>query len=100
MHRPSVTSCDKPNEMLHSSMIATVWRYFGFIELGLYSRYVLFVSLASGSTRKIYDSINCTLGPDGNLDHSFLTMVSRPGLMFGIINIVGECTDEGHAFVM
>ena len=34
--------------------------------------------------------LNCGKAPDGNKDSSYLTMISQPGLMFGIINIVGR----------
>lgn len=47
-------------------------------------------SAAVGSIEKVYDRIVCSEAPDGNRDSSFLTLVSRPGLMFGIINIVGN----------
>ncbi|CAD5123308.1 DgyrCDS11664 [Dimorphilus gyrociliatus] len=45
---------------------------------------------AVGSMKKVYDRIVCSKAPEGNKDSSFLTLVSRPGLMFGIINIVGN----------
>ncbi len=43
----------------------------------------------SGSIEKVYGYISCGMAAD-NSDGSYLTMLSRPGLMFGIINIVGE----------
>ena len=43
-----------------------------------------------GSVDKVYAYLQCSVGPTGNQDRSFLTLVSNPGLMFGIINIVGN----------
>ena len=38
----------------------------------------------------MFDLLSCGKAPDGNKEYSYLTMVSQPGLMFGIINIVGK----------
>ncbi|XP_048249148.1 urea-proton symporter DUR3-like [Haliotis rufescens] len=44
-----------------------------------------------GSIQKVYTLLSCsTDGPEGNTDGSYLTLVSNPGLMFGLINIVGN----------
>lgn len=42
-----------------------------------------------GTIEKIFDLVSCSKGPDDNLENSFLTIQSKQGLMFGIINIVG-----------
>nr|XP_006821671.1 PREDICTED: uncharacterized protein LOC102808925 [Saccoglossus kowalevskii] len=44
----------------------------------------------SGTPDKVYNLLNCAIGPDGNQDNSYLTFLSRGGLMFGIINVVGN----------
>ncbi len=46
----------------------------------------------AGSMREVYDMIDCGQAPEGNKDFSFVTIVSQRGLMFGIINIIGERT--------
>lgn len=43
-----------------------------------------------GSIESVYERLACSEGPEGNLESSYLTIVSLPALMFGIINIVGE----------
>ncbi|XP_048764480.2 uncharacterized protein LOC125672302 [Ostrea edulis] len=43
-----------------------------------------------GTIEKIFDLVSCSKGPDDNLENSFLTIQSKQGLMFGIINIVGN----------
>ncbi|XP_076358090.1 uncharacterized protein LOC143250861 [Tachypleus tridentatus] len=43
-----------------------------------------------GSTEKVYDLLNCAIGPEGNENRSYLTVLSQNGLIFGIINIVGN----------
>ncbi|XP_041377330.1 urea-proton symporter DUR3-like [Gigantopelta aegis] len=43
-----------------------------------------------GSITKIYNLLSCSQGPKGNMEGSYLTIVSNPGLMFGLINIVGN----------
>jgi len=45
----------------------------------------------AGSVNVVYELINSSdTAPAGNLEHSYLTIASFPGLMFGIINIVGQ----------
>ncbi|CAG5131507.1 unnamed protein product [Candidula unifasciata] len=43
-----------------------------------------------GSADKLFDFISCAKGPDGNKGNSYLTLVSDQGLMFGLINLVGN----------
>ncbi|XP_060071327.1 uncharacterized protein LOC132551230 [Ylistrum balloti] len=43
-----------------------------------------------GSIEKVYTLLNCTEGPSDNSGSSYLTILSKPGLMFGLINIVGN----------
>ncbi|XP_006823327.1 uncharacterized protein LOC100367327 [Saccoglossus kowalevskii] len=43
-----------------------------------------------GTPDKVYNLLNCAIGPDSNQDNSYLTFLSRGGLMFGIINVVGN----------
>ncbi|XP_064611598.1 uncharacterized protein LOC135475601 [Liolophura sinensis] len=43
-----------------------------------------------GSIDKVYQYLACSVGPQENADNSYLTMISRSGLMFGLINIVGN----------
>ncbi|XP_033764344.1 urea-proton symporter DUR3-like [Pecten maximus] len=43
-----------------------------------------------GSIDRIYTLLNCTEGPSENSGNSYLTILSKPGLMFGMINIVGN----------
>ncbi|XP_069105812.1 uncharacterized protein [Argopecten irradians] len=43
-----------------------------------------------GSIDKVYTLLNCTEGPIENSASSYLTILSKPGLMFGMINIVGN----------
>ncbi|VEL38492.1 unnamed protein product [Protopolystoma xenopodis] len=45
---------------------------------------------AAGSTQYLYNLITCRLALNGNQDNSYLTVISQDGLMFGIINIIGE----------
>ena len=45
-----------------------------------------------GSPYNVYYYLNQTEGPKGNTDHSYLTFLSKGGLMFGIINIIGKKT--------
>jgi len=50
-----------------------------------YSEYAL-----AGSVKAVYDLLNSSdTAPAGNLHSSYTTIASFPGLMFGIINIVG-----------
>jgi hypothetical protein len=44
----------------------------------------------TGSVEKVYKYLSCAKGPENNYDYSFLTLLSFPGLKFGIINIVGK----------
>lgn len=46
--------------------------------------------LPLGSVGDIYNFVSCVKGPDGNLENSYFAMSSQPGIMFGIINIVGK----------
>lgn len=43
-----------------------------------------------GSPSKMYTLLSCIQGPEGNEDGSWLTFLSSGGLMFGVINIVGN----------
>ncbi|XP_013388210.1 urea-proton symporter DUR3 [Lingula anatina] len=43
-----------------------------------------------GSASKMYDLLSCINGPPGNAEGSYLTFFSSGGLMFGVINIVGN----------
>lgn len=43
----------------------------------------------SGTVDKVYSLVSCSKGPDDNYKNSFLTIQSKQGLMFGVINIVG-----------
>lgn len=43
----------------------------------------------SGTVDKVYTLVSCSKGPDDNYKNSFLTIQSKQGLMFGVINIVG-----------
>jgi len=44
----------------------------------------------AGSVKAVYDLLNSSdTAPSGNLHGSYMTIASFPGLMFGIINIVG-----------
>ncbi|XP_030829061.1 urea-proton symporter DUR3 [Strongylocentrotus purpuratus] len=43
-----------------------------------------------GTIGTVYDLLNCTVGPERNQDRSYLTFVSPSGIMFGVINIVGN----------
>jgi Na+/proline symporter len=45
-----------------------------------------------GSSAALYDFLNCTRAPEerGNRQHSYATFYSQGGLMFGIVNIVGN----------
>jgi hypothetical protein len=43
-----------------------------------------------GSTDIIFQYVACSKGPEENVDRSYLTILSKPGLMFGLINIVGK----------
>ena len=49
-----------------------------------------FVDVFLGSADRVYAYLNCSSGPEGNKEQSYLTLLSNPGLMFGIINIVGK----------
>ncbi|RUS77237.1 hypothetical protein EGW08_014990 [Elysia chlorotica] len=43
-----------------------------------------------GNIERVFDYVSCSKGPEGNKDMSYLTIVSFEGLMFGLINIVGN----------
>ena len=43
-----------------------------------------------GTIDKVYDLVKQANGPVGNADQSYLTMISKGGFMFGIINIIGK----------
>jgi len=44
----------------------------------------------AGSVNAVYDLLNSSdTAPAGNLQSSYTTIASFPGLMFGIINIIG-----------
>ncbi|XP_064641869.1 uncharacterized protein LOC135496466 [Lineus longissimus] len=43
-----------------------------------------------GSANTVFSYLSCSVGPEGNTDQSYLTMRSHLGLVFGIINIVGN----------
>ncbi|XP_060608093.1 uncharacterized protein LOC132760193 [Ruditapes philippinarum] len=42
-----------------------------------------------GTEENVYKYLSCSEGPDGNEDHSYLTLVSNSGLVFGLINVAG-----------
>ncbi|XP_037082167.1 urea-proton symporter DUR3-like [Pollicipes pollicipes] len=43
-----------------------------------------------GSADRMYDLLNCWPAPAGNRDSSFLTFYSSGGLIFGVVNILGN----------
>ncbi|XP_033624975.1 urea-proton symporter DUR3-like [Asterias rubens] len=43
-----------------------------------------------GSAKKVFDLISCSEGPVGNWQKSYLTFLSPNGIMFGVVNIVGN----------
>merc|ERR1719300_1243864 len=43
-----------------------------------------------GSSANVFDFISCWKAPDGNREDSYLTFFSSGGLVFGIVNIVGN----------
>merc|ERR1719233_1112736 len=43
-----------------------------------------------GDSKSVYDFIACWKAPNGNRDESYLTFFSPGGLVFGIVNIVGN----------
>ncbi|XP_078697358.1 uncharacterized protein LOC144925278 [Branchiostoma floridae x Branchiostoma belcheri] len=43
-----------------------------------------------GSADAVFDLLACSSGPAGNRDQSYLTFFSTGGLMFGVINIIGN----------
>lgn len=43
-----------------------------------------------GDANKLYEFISCWKAPNGNRDESYLTFYSPGGLVFGIVNIVGN----------
>ena len=43
-----------------------------------------------GSSSRVYFLLYCAVGPEGNQDRSYLSFFSEGGLLFGIINVVGE----------
>ncbi|BFZ23564.1 hypothetical protein BsWGS_26603 [Bradybaena similaris] len=49
-----------------------------------------YASKALGTVEKLFEFISCAKGPDGNKGNSYLTLVSEQGLMFGLINLVGN----------
>ena len=38
----------------------------------------------------MYEYLSCAVGPTGNKGGSYLTILSKKGFMFGLINIVGK----------
>ncbi|PIK48507.1 putative urea-proton symporter DUR3 [Apostichopus japonicus] len=45
---------------------------------------------ALGSINRVYSLLNCSEGPPGNQENSYLTFISLDGFIFGIINVVGN----------
>ena len=43
-----------------------------------------------GGSDTLYDYINCMEAPEGNREYNFMTFYSTKGLVFGIVNIVGN----------
>eukprot|EP00058_Branchiostoma_floridae_P027351 XP_002612842.1 hypothetical protein BRAFLDRAFT_67210 [Branchiostoma floridae] len=43
-----------------------------------------------GDVSTVYDLLSCSSGPAGNSEQSYLTFFSTGGLMFGVINIIGN----------
>ena len=43
-----------------------------------------------GSIRSVHELLACVQGPETNYDSSYLTILSPGGLMFGIINLIGN----------
>ncbi|XP_078578183.1 uncharacterized protein LOC144863097 [Branchiostoma floridae x Branchiostoma japonicum] len=43
-----------------------------------------------GDVHTVYDLLSCSSGPAGNSEQSYLTFFSTGGLMFGVINIIGN----------
>ncbi|ESO83679.1 hypothetical protein LOTGIDRAFT_169159 [Lottia gigantea] len=43
-----------------------------------------------GSVEKVYNLVYCNMAPEGNQENSYFTIISTEGLMFGIINIIGN----------
>ena len=55
--------------------------------------------MISGSVEEVFKLLNCSEAPDGNRDLSFLTMISYEGLIFGVINIVGEFQIDLYMYI-
>lgn len=53
-------------------------------------RTILLFILVLGSQKDMFGYISCSNGPVNNQEQSYLTISSIPGLMFGVIGIVGE----------
>lgn len=65
-----------------------------YVVLCLFTIMVYATSSELGSPSKVYDNLTVMALPENfpvkyNLDGSYLTMWSRGGLIFGIINIIG-----------
>ena len=43
-----------------------------------------------GTIEAVHKLLSCSKGPEGNHDNSYLTILSSGGLMFGIINLIGN----------
>ncbi|XP_022084721.1 urea-proton symporter DUR3-like [Acanthaster planci] len=43
-----------------------------------------------GSVERVFNLLLCSQGPEDNWEKSYLTFLSPPGIMFGIVNIVGN----------
>ena len=43
-----------------------------------------------GTIKSVHELLSCSKGPDGNHGNSYLTILSSGGLMFGVINLIGN----------
>ena len=69
--------------MLHFS------RFSENVNYNIYWSINHLISEHLGTVDKVFTLVSCSKGPDDNYKNSFLTIQSKQGLMFGVINIVG-----------
>lgn len=48
----------------------------------------------TGSEERVFELLSCSQGPEGNQEGSYLTMLSTPGFIFGLITITSRSTQQ------
>lgn len=88
---PLYTTCYSALHYLHN-LFTSVSSLMPFAQwfIWVWPAWLILSCPVTGSVDRMYDILSCAKISEGNLESSYLTLVSGSALMFGITNIVGE----------